>query len=163
MKKVVLGMLVAGTVLFTACDDAASKIESPDDNGATSVEGVNADAQAETGTASFAFNEDNWDFGDITDGTVAKHTFTFTNTGDAPLIIYNAQGSCGCTVPNWPREAIAPGETGDIKVSFNSSGRKGNNNKTVTLTTNTVPNKKVLKITANVTAKAKADAKKEGK
>jgi len=163
MKKVVLGMLVAGTVLFTACDDAASKIESSDDNGATSVEGVNADAQAETGTASFAFTEDNWDFGDITDGTVAKHTFTFTNTGDAPLIIYNAQGSCGCTVPNWPREAIAPGETGDIKVSFNSSGRKGNNNKTVTLTTNTVPNKKVLKITANVTAKAKADAKKEGK
>ena len=158
MRKVILGMMVSGAVLFTACDDATSKISDSANDAATTTNEV----EAQTGTASFAFTEENWEFGDITDGTVAKHTFTFTNTGDAPLIIYNAQGSCGCTVPQWPREAIAPGETGEIKVSFNSSGRKGMNNKTVTLTTNTVPNKKVLKITANVTAKADAGANKNG-
>lgn len=149
MRKVILGMMVSGAVLFTACDDATSKIGNTENDAATTVNEV----EAQTGTAAFAFTEEKWDFGDITDGTVAKHTFTFTNTGDAPLIIYNATGSCGCTVPDWPREAIAPGETGDIKVSFSSSGRKGMNNKTVTLTTNTVPNKKVLNISANVLPK----------
>ncbi len=152
MRKVVLGMMVSGVVMFTACTDATSKINDSDDNAEQNVE----EANVQTGTADFAFTEEKWDFGDITEGSVAKHTFTFTNTGDAPLIIYNAQGSCGCTVPNWPREAIAPGATGEIKVSFNSAGRAGVNNKTVTLTTNTVPNKKVLNITSNVLPKGDA-------
>jgi hypothetical protein len=86
---------------------------------------------------------------------VAEHVFTFKNEGEGPLIISNAQGSCGCTVPVWPRQPIAPGETGEIKVSFNSSGRAGKQDKRVTLTTNAVPQTKVLNITSQVIAKAK--------
>ena len=161
MRKVVFGVLLAGSVVFTACDDAASKID--DGEGAateasTSADGMTNNANAASGTPVFAFTEEKFDFGNIDEGTVAKHTFEFTNTGDAPLIIYNAQGSCGCTVPDWPREAIAPGATGEIKVSFNSAGRVGVNNKQVTLTANTVPNKRIINITSNVIAKAAANA-----
>lgn len=157
MRKVVFGLLVAGSVVFTACDNAASKIEGVEETNSDAPASANDivnDVNAASGTATFQFEEERHDFGDIAEGTVAKHTFKFTNTGDTPLIIYNAQGSCGCTVPEWPREAIAPGATGEIKVSFNSAGRPGVNNKQVTLTANTVPNKRIINITSNVIAKA---------
>jgi hypothetical protein len=159
MRKVVFGLLLAGSVVFTACDNAASKIEGGEETnaeGTTSANGMTNEVNAASGTPAFLFTEEKFDFGNIDEGTVAKHTFEFKNTGDAPLIIYNAQGSCGCTVPDWPREAIAPGETGEIKVSFNSAGRVGVNNKQVTLTANTVPNKRIINITSNVIAKAAA-------
>jgi hypothetical protein len=98
----------------------------------------------------FTFEETTFDFGEVEAGTVVKHVFKFTNTGDAPLIIYNAQGSCGCTVPYFPRNPILPGESSEIQVSFNSAGRMGVNQKMVTLTANTIPNKTVLKITGQV-------------
>jgi hypothetical protein len=157
MRKVVFGLLVAGSVVFAACDNAASKIEGVEETNSDAPASANDivnDVNAASGTATFQFEEERHDFGDIAEGTVAKHTFKFTNTGDSPLIIYNAQGSCGCTVPEWPREAIAPGATGEIKVSFNSAGRPGVNNKQVTLTANTVPNKRIINITSNVIAKA---------
>lgn len=157
MRKVVLGLLVAGSFAFTACNDATSKIGNGEAEAGNGAEAAVSGAETTAGTPQFEFAEERWDFGDVEEGQVAKHTFTFTNTGDAPLIIYNAQGSCGCTVPEWPREAIAPGGTGEIKVSFNSQGRPGVNNKQVTLTTNTVPNKKVLSITTNVIGKAAAE------
>jgi len=153
MRKVVLGLFVSTALVLTSCNNAASKIE---DSGSADATAAGAEAQA--GTPAFSFTEEKWDFGTIDEGTVAKHTFEFTNTGDAPLIIHNAQGSCGCTVPVWPREPIAPGATGTIEVSFSSAGKPGANNKQVTLTANTVPNKKVLNITASVTAKPAADA-----
>ena len=86
----------------------------------------------------------------LVDGEKVAYSFVFTNTGDAPLIISNAKGSCGCTVPNWPKDPIAPGEKGSIDVSFNSSGRKGIQNKAVTLTANTNPNRKIIKIKAEI-------------
>jgi hypothetical protein len=95
------------------------------------------------------------DFGQINEGEVVSVDFAFTNDGEAPLIISNASGSCGCTVPQWPRTPIAPGESGVISVSFNSESKPGNQNKTVTLTSNTMPNVKVLKISAQVTPKIK--------
>jgi len=100
-----------------------------------------------------SFEEEFHDFGEVQEGEVVEHTFTFTNEGEGPLIISNAQGSCGCTVPDWPRQPIAPGQTGQIKVSFNSKGRAGRQDKRVTLTTNAVPQSKVLNITSTVIAK----------
>jgi len=99
------------------------------------------------------FEEEFHDFGEVQEGDVVEHTFVFTNEGDGPLIISNAEGSCGCTVPDWPRQPIAPGQKGQIKVSFNSTGRAGRQDKRVTLTTNAVPQSKVLNITSNVIAK----------
>ena len=96
------------------------------------------------------FEEEFHDFGEVQEGDVVEHTFVFTNEGDGPLIISNAQGSCGCTVPDWPRQPIAPGQKGQIKVSFNSTVRAGRQDKRVTLTTNAVPQTKTLNITSNV-------------
>lgn len=99
---------------------------------------------------SIAFTQELHDFGDINEGDVVEHTFTFKNTGDAPLIISNARASCGCTVPQWPKEPIAVGEEGEIKVRFNSKGKPGMQNKTVTVTANTFPKDNRVRIKANV-------------
>ena len=82
-----------------------------------------------------------------------QHAFTFTNTGSEPLIISNAKGSCGCTVPVWPREPVAPGESGVIDVKFNSKGKKGKQSKKVTLTTNMVPSQVILMVNGMVNLK----------
>lgn len=83
------------------------------------------------------------DFGTVKDGEKVVHLYKFKNTGKEPLIISDAKGSCGCTVPQWPREPIAPGKSGEIKVEFNSAG-KGDaagkpESKRVTITANTDP------------------------
>jgi len=64
------------------------------------------------------------------------HVFTFKNIGTAPLKILSARGSCGCTVPKYSTDAVAPGKSGEVFVRFNSAGKRGNQNKTVTLVTN---------------------------
>lgn len=91
------------------------------------------------------------DFGTIDQNTTNPTTFTFTNTGDAPLIISNAKGSCGCTVPEYPKEPIAPGETGEIKVVYSPNNQANQQQKTVSITANTEPATTVLRIKANVT------------
>jgi hypothetical protein len=82
------------------------------------------------------FEETEHQFGKINQGDKVKHTFVFKNTGDAPLIINSASGSCGCTVPEWPHEPILPGAKGEVHVIFNSAGKRGPQNKSVTLNTN---------------------------
>ncbi len=98
----------------------------------------------------FAFAKENHDFGTINDGDIVEHVFKFTNNGKAPLIISNATATCGCTVPKWPKEPIAVGETGEIQVRFNSRNKGGIQNKTITITANTFPSVNKLQIKANV-------------
>ena len=81
--------------------------------------------------------------------------FTFKNTGDQPLIISNAKGSCGCTVPQWPKEPIEPGNSGTINVKFNSKNKSGKQNKRVTLTMNTTPNTMQLRVLGEITVPQK--------
>lgn len=78
-----------------------------------------------------------YNYGSIKQGEVVTHEFKFKNTGREPLIINNAVGSCGCTVPDYPKEPIKPNGTGTIKVTFNSAGKMGQQDKTVTLTYDT--------------------------
>ncbi len=146
MRKIAFAFSGLLLMALTSCDDAASKVASDNTEG-TKVEAADVETK---GTPVFSFTEESFDFGEIEEGTVAKHDFVFKNTGDAPLIITNAAGSCGCTVPEWPREPIAPGEEGTIHVEFNSQGRTGNQQKQVTISANTVPNSKVLKISSQV-------------
>ena len=94
--------------------------------------------------------ETSYNFGEIQQGESVTHDFILKNTGDADLIISAAKGSCGCTVPEWPKTPIAKGEEAAIKVTFNSAGKSGKQNKTVTLVTNAMPNTKVLTINGNV-------------
>lgn len=106
----------------------------------------------------FSFAEETHDFGNINEGDVVEHIFKFTNTGEAPLIISSAKGSCGCTVPEWPKEPIGVGEEGEIKVKFNSRKKPGTQNKTVTITANTFPTQTRIKIRAEVTPAPKDPA-----
>lgn len=92
------------------------------------------------------------DFGTIPQDSENRHVFTFTNSGNEPLIIENAKGSCGCTVPQYPKEPIAPGETGEIEVVYKPGKQKNKQTKTVTITANTEPRTTTLTISANVDA-----------
>jgi Protein of unknown function (DUF1573) len=80
-----------------------------------------------------------YDFGKITEGDIVTYNFRFVNTGKKPLIISNATASCGCTVPEKPEEPIATGDTGVIKVKFNSDHKAGPANKNVTVSSNAEP------------------------
>jgi hypothetical protein len=78
------------------------------------------------------------DFGTIAQGDVVEEVFHFTNTGNEPLIITDARGTCGCTTPKWSREPIPPGGKGEITIGFNSAGKSGRQDKVVTITSNAV-------------------------
>jgi hypothetical protein len=93
-----------------------------------------------------SFDQPVHDFGTIKHGEKVSHNFKITNTGSNPLTITNAKGSCGCTVPEYPTDPIAPGETRDIKVTFNSEGKHGEQTKNVTLTANTQPSETIITI-----------------
>jgi Protein of unknown function (DUF1573) len=97
------------------------------------------------------FSSTHVDLGKVVQGNKVDLSYSFKNTGGAPLVITDVRGSCGCTVgKNWPKEPIAPGEKADIAVSFDSEGRSGRQDKTVTVVANTVPPSNVLTLTAEV-------------
>lgn len=101
--------------------------------------------------ATMDFTETEHDFGTIDEGDKVETIFTFTNNGEVDLLITNATGSCGCTVPDYPKTPVKPGEKGTIKVSFNSNGKKGQQNKSVRITANTKTGIEKLAIKASVT------------
>ena len=94
--------------------------------------------------------ETSYDFGEMQQGESVTHDFVLKNIGEADLIISAAKGSCGCTVPEWPKTPVSKGEEATIKVTFNSAGKSGKQSKTVTLVTNAIPNTKVLTINGNI-------------
>lgn len=98
----------------------------------------------------FNFASESFDFGAVAEGVTVDHVFSFTNIGDAPLIIQSASASCGCTVPSYSREPVPVGGTGEIAVRFNSKNKKGNQAPTVTVTANTYPKVKKLRLKGTV-------------
>lgn len=99
-----------------------------------------------------SFSEASFDFGEITQGEKVEHVFEFENVGNEPLILSDVRTTCGCTAPEWPREPIAPGKTGRLKVVFNSTGKMGMQNKVITVMSNAVNNPERVKIVTNVMA-----------
>ena len=176
LRKSIFAMFVFASLLSCKKEDALSKIDpnSKDipineyvGNSATEKPVEISSAQPQTNTTpppadgkypAMTFNKKEHDFGVINEGAKVETTFTFTNTGEADLIIANASGSCGCTVPEFPKEPIKPGKTGKMKVSFDSNGKPGMQQKSVNIIANTASGKDVLTIKANVTPKPKADA-----
>lgn len=100
--------------------------------------------------AKIEFEKVDHDFGKIKEGTQAKVTYKFKNMGETPLVLQNVRGSCGCTTPDWSKDPVPVGGEGFITANFNSKGRTGKQNKTVTVTANTDPAQTVLKFTAEV-------------
>ncbi len=123
--------------------DAAGRIQQ------SNLEAAEKLAEQATQFPQIKFEETTHDFGEIKQNVEVQTLFQFKNTGKVPLVITNASSSCGCTVPEYPKEAIAPGESGAIKVVYNGSGKDAIT-KTVTLTTNTEQGSEMLTIKAFV-------------
>ena len=109
--------------------------------------------KSDTKLPAFSFKTEAHDFGKINEGEKVSYSFEFTNSGNADLLITSATGSCGCTVPEYSKDPIPPGKSGIIHVTFDSSGKEGHQNKTVTIVANTIPNSKVISITGEVIKK----------
>ena len=139
---------LAGPITAEAATAAAAKSVAPDANQVT------PSANTGTGkTTTVKFEEMSYDWGKIKEGDKMTHLFKFKNTGDNDLIISDAHGSCGCTVPEWPKEPIKSGKGGEIKVVFDSAHKSGPQSKTVTINANTEPASIVLMIKGIVDAK----------
>ncbi len=136
-----------GSIFFISCNQSTNnKAENKETvSSKTPNENMGTDA-----IAKISFKENEHDFGEIVAGETITHAFKFTNTGSADLIISNVLTSCGCTVSEFPKENIKPGESGVIKLTFDSRGREGYQNKIATIETNTIPNKVFLRLKATV-------------
>ena len=168
MKKYFLFILVAATV--AGCDikrkdkisddsklsefsDSLKRIEGHLSDSLKQAKEQLARDEALKNSTSVQLIDSAFDFGTITEGEKVEYNYRFKNTGTNPLIIFNTSASCGCTVPEKPEKPIMPGETGVIKVVFNSAGKKDHQSKDINVGANTNPAFPVLKLTGNVTVK----------
>ena len=143
--KLIPSIAIATLFIVASCkENAASKITEDDMKVANEVSATSGKLPV------IQFDKTEHDFGNINEGDKVSTEFIITNTGDADLVIVSAVGSCGCTVPEPPKEAIKPGEYAPIKVTFDSTGKPGQQEKTVTITSNTAAGKETCKIKANV-------------
>lgn len=143
MKKIItLAMLVVLGVVTSTAQETSKKLKATNTKVAT----------AKVNGAGMVFVTETLDYGTVAYNSDGKREFVFTNNGNKPLIITNAQGSCGCTVPSYPKEPIAPGAKGIIGVNYDTSRAGQAFTKTITLTTNAVVPSKTLTIKGNVLA-----------
>ena len=141
MKKLfILSLLVVAFGMTAIAQSDPIKIEK--------VEFKDSPAQEASGAIMY-FETKTIDYGTIKQHGEPLRKLKFTNTGTEPLVIKNARGSCGCTVPTWPKEPIMPGEEGEIEIRY-ATNRLGNFSKTVKLTTNEGGEPHVLKVVGNV-------------
>jgi len=150
MKKYVIVSVLSLGMLFVSCEEKATK-KINEENLELAKE---RDAQIKEGPK-LQFEKTEHDFGVIQEGDIVETVFVFKNSGKSELIISSAKGNCGCTVPEWPKQPIMPGEEGRIKVKFNSDRKPNLQQKQVTLVTNTENGKEILKIKAQVIPRSK--------
>jgi len=153
MKKVFIAFGAIALVAFVSCkENASSKIK------ASNVEVAAERDEAAKNLPVMSFDKSEHDFGTIEQGAAQETIFTFTNDGNAPLIITNATSSCGCTIPEYPKnKPIAPGESGELLVKFNGAGQN-QVTKTITVSANTEKGSELLRIKAFVNPKNGAAA-----
>jgi hypothetical protein len=142
MNKLVMGAALALSMFAISCNETTTSGE----------ETASVTADNVVKTTEIKFEEERFNFGTITQGEKVKHTFKFKNTGSEELVIVSAKGSCGCTVPEWPKEPIAPGADGEIYVVFNSDGKSGKQVKQVSIVANTEPATSVIALEGDIIA-----------
>ena len=144
-------LLAGGALLLPSCrltDHSEREEVTPDviQFSASGYEEVDADDLPR-----IAFDSTHFDMGQVVQGTQVEHRYSFRNTGGSALVISDVRGSCGCTVgKDWPKDPIRPGGTGTITVMFDSEGRSGRQDKTVTVVANTTPPSTVLTLGGEV-------------
>ena len=139
--------ILAAVILFfsSSCKEQSTEVSTNDVMNSKSAEGT-----SNSSLTDIKFEEETHDFGRITQGEKVTTAFKFKNTGRANLIISSATGSCGCTIPDYPKKPILPGEEATVNVVFASEGKSGVVEKSVTLVTNCEPSTKILYIKANI-------------
>ncbi len=153
MKKIILAVSM---FVFVASVNAQNNKPAPAASPASATTpaaatpATPAAVQENKNQADFKFDEEEFNFGTIKQGDKVTHDFNFVNAGKEPLVITEAHGSCGCTVPSWPKEPVAKGAKAVIHVEFNSTGKMGMQDKTVTITSNAKVGSKVLHLKGNV-------------
>jgi hypothetical protein len=159
MKKVFITIfcLAASTAVLKAQDKAQPSPVAPAAAPAPAAPAQAAPAAPDKDAGIFKFKEEVHDYGEVPEGPQAETDFEFKNTGKKPIVITGAQGSCGCTVPKWPSEPILPGKKGTIHVTYNTAGRQGPIDKSVTIHSNAQQNPMILRIKGSVKPKP-ADA-----
>ena len=150
IKKSVAMFAIASLMLTASCkkENAALRI---DDTAAKNAEIAHANSGK---VPVIQFETTDHDFGTIQEGQKVEHVYKFKNVGTADLVISDAKASCGCTVPSYTKTPVKPGASGEIKAVFDSSGKPGAQQKTVTVTLNTEKGTEMLNFRANVTPKA---------
>ena len=150
MKQITLILTVLVSLVVLSCkDNATSKIKH------SNVEAAKArDSKMNDGMPEIAFDKKAFEFGTINEGDTVDGSFIIYNKGKADLVITGARASCGCTVPSWPKEAIKPGDSAKLNFVFNSRGKHGKQNKSITLKTNTENVTEIIRVTGNVTPKS---------
>jgi hypothetical protein len=151
-RTTILSAFIIIANIFISCD--ASKASSKIDVANLEI-AKTRDVEIDKGAASISFDKTEYDFGTVNEGDIVSTVFKVTNSGKTDLIITNAEATCGCTVPVWPKDPIKPGETADVAVKFNTNGKPNRQSKSVTLSTNTIIGKEVLKLSGMVTPKNK--------
>ena len=147
MKKVFLSIMCL-SILAACTNQNSTGSKNP-----TETQEIATVATADTANAPvFKFEKEVYDFGEIKDGEIVSYDFKFKNIGNSPLIISSATATCGCTIPEYPKEPVAPGAEGLIRVVFNSAGKAGMQNKIISITANSVPSLTELNILGNVLA-----------
>ncbi|WP_316810848.1 DUF1573 domain-containing protein [Pedobacter heparinus] len=147
MKQIFILALAA--ISFASCQNTAKNSTTlPAETGVTAAAPATADA------AVMQFENDKYDFGKITQGEKVYYSYKFKNAGKSPLIILDATATCGCTVPEVPKEPIKPGADGEIKVVFDSNGKSGMQDKVITVTSNAQPNIASLHLTGEIKEKS---------
>lgn len=152
-------LLAVAALTLSACNSGDQK-----ENGADSTATVQSDTSTKKASlplTKLEFLESSYDFGKIDEGKKVEHIFKFKNTGENPLVLQDARASCGCTVPEYTKDTIAPGQTGELKVIYDSANKEGQINKTVTVTANTEPPTTDIKISAFVLKKVEGPYNKQ--
>lgn len=155
MKKSIFLVALIAAFSFTSCkENAAEKVN--EENAEVTAESSENTTEDAGSYPVMTFDNAEHDFGTIAQGTNVEHLFTFTNTGEAPLIISDAKGSCGCTVPEFTKDPIAPGETGEMLVKFNGSGQ---NQRTINVNISANTQKGTERVTIKAFVEPKAGEK----
>lgn len=150
MKRIFL-MATVAIALASCQQNAGNKAGAVND---TTI-AVTAATVPAADAAVMTFEKDSYNFGSITQGEKVYYSYKFKNTGKSPLIVLNATATCGCTVPEVPKEPIKPGEEGVIKVVFDSNGKQGVQDKAITVTSNAQPTIAQLHLTGEVKEQTK--------
>lgn len=145
--KVVFWVVIGGILILLACgeeskDGRSVKEIRPEDKRIADMirTPISADGNADTvNVAKISFEQREFNFGTVKAGEIVEMDFVFTNSGRIPLLIADARSTCGCTVPEWPKDPIEPGDSGKITVKFNTTERHYEQNRPISLIANTYP------------------------